>query len=49
MYPKVLAACKFVEKTGKTAIITSLNKCVEAMDGKAGTRIIAQWEFFQIK
>ena len=40
MYPKVLAACKFVEKTGKTAIITSLNKCVEAMDGKKAESMI---------
>ena len=40
MLPKVLAACKFVEKTGKTAIITSLDKCVDALDGKAGTKII---------
>lgn len=40
MGPKVLAAIRFVERTGKTAIITSLDKAVEALDGRTGTRIV---------
>ncbi|QOX65555.1 carbamate kinase [Anoxybacterium hadale] len=41
MLPKVQAAMKFVESgTGKTAIITSLYKAVDALDGKTGTRIV---------
>ena len=40
MLPKVLAAIKFAEANpGKRAIITSLNKAVEALEGKAGTVI----------
>jgi len=40
MGPKVLAAIRFVERTGKTAIITSLDKAIDALDGKTGTRIV---------
>lgn len=40
MGPKVLAAIRFVERTGKIAIITSLDKAVDALDGKTGTRIV---------
>ena len=40
MLPKVQAAVKFAESgTAKTAIITSLYKAVEALNGKTGTRI----------
>ena len=40
MLPKVLAAMKFVEAyPEKSAIITSLDKAVEALEGKAGTVI----------
>ena len=40
MLPKVEAAVKFVEsKPGRISIITSLDKAVEALDGKAGTTI----------
>lgn len=39
MGPKVLAAIKFVEATGKEAIITALNKVEEALEGKTGTRV----------
>lgn len=39
MAPKVLACTKFVEETGKDAIITSLAKVFESLEGKAGTRI----------
>ncbi len=42
MGPKVLAAIRFVERTGKTAIITSLDKATDALDGKTGTRIIRE-------
>lgn len=40
MLPKVTAAVRFVEsKPGREAIITSLYKAVEALDGKCGTVI----------
>ena len=40
MLPKVRAAMKFVEANpGKKAIITSLNKAIEAMNGNTGTVI----------
>ncbi|HEX7575960.1 MAG TPA: carbamate kinase [Candidatus Methanoperedens sp.] len=41
MEPKMLAAVKFVRSGGKTAIISSLDKALEALAGKAGTRIIS--------
>ena len=38
MLPKVQAAMKFVKANpGKTAIITSLDKAIEALEGKTGT------------
>ena len=41
MLPKVEAAIKFVEsKPGRRAIITSLDKAVEALEGKAGTTVL---------
>ena len=40
MGPKVLAAIRFIEWGGDCAIITSLDKAVEALIGKAGTRIV---------
>ena len=43
MLPKVQAAVKFVQANpGKKAIITSLDKAVEALDGKTGTVIVAE-------
>ncbi len=39
MGPKVKACIRFLEWGGKRAIITSLDKAVEALDGKTGTRI----------
>ena len=40
MLPKVQAAMKFVTANpGKKAIITSLNKAIEALEGKTGTVI----------
>lgn len=39
MGPKVLACIRFLKWGGKRAIISSLDKLVGAVDGKAGTRI----------
>lgn len=40
MLPKIEAAVKFAEsKPGRKAIITSLDKAVEALEGRAGTKI----------
>ncbi len=39
MGPKVKACIRFLEFGGKKAIITSLNKAVDALDGKTGTLI----------
>ncbi|MDD5473950.1 MAG: carbamate kinase [Candidatus Methanoperedens sp.] len=41
MEPKILAALRFIKKGGKTAIISSLDKALPALDGKAGTRVVA--------
>lgn len=42
MLPKVQAAVKFVKSgEGRVAIITSLFKAVDALEGKTGTRIVA--------
>ncbi len=41
MLPKVEAAIRFVTgKPGRRAIITSLDKAVEALEGRAGTTVI---------
>ena len=40
MKPKVEAGISFVKATGKKTIITALNKASEALEEKAGTRII---------
>jgi carbamate kinase len=40
MEPKIVAALRFVRKTGKKAIITSEKKIIEALEGKAGTIIM---------
>ncbi len=40
MGPKVLACMRFIEWGGQCAIITSLDKAVDALLGKAGTRIV---------
>jgi carbamate kinase len=39
MEPKVRAAIEFLENGGKRVIITSLEKMLDALDGKAGTTI----------
>ena len=39
MEPKVRAAIRFIEAGGEKAIITSLDKAMDALEGKAGTTI----------
>jgi carbamate kinase len=41
MGPKVNAACRFVERTGRTAAIGSLGEAEAIVQGRAGTRIRA--------
>ena len=40
MLPKIQACINFLEGGGKKAIITPINKISEALEGKAGTRIV---------
>ncbi len=40
MGPKVDAACRFVERGGTRAVITSLDQIVEAVTGSAGTVVV---------
>jgi carbamate kinase len=40
MGPKVLAAIRFIEWGGERAIIASLDRAVEALEGKTGTQVI---------
>lgn len=40
MGPKILAAIDFIEKGGSEVLITSIERIVEAFEGKTGTRII---------
>jgi carbamate kinase len=40
MGPKIQAAVRFVKWSGKEAIITSLDKALEAVEGKTGTHIV---------
>lgn len=42
MGPKVEAACRFVEATGKTAVIGALHEIDQILAGKAGTRIVKE-------
>ncbi len=41
MKPKIKAAIQFLENGGKTVIITSPDKILDALEGKAGTRVVA--------
>lgn len=41
MGPKVEAACQFAESTGRSAVIGSLEKIVELIEGTAGTLVCA--------
>ncbi|WP_010479371.1 carbamate kinase [Thermococcus zilligii] len=40
MAPKVLAAIRFVEWGGERAVIASLDRAVEALEGKTGTQVV---------
>jgi carbamate kinase len=40
MGPKIEAAIRFVKWSGKETIITSLDKALEAVEGKTGTHIV---------
>ncbi|MDN5342566.1 MULTISPECIES: carbamate kinase [Oceanotoga] len=40
MLPKIEACLEFVKSTGKTALITDMEKLTEALEGKTGTKII---------
>jgi len=40
MGPKMLAAIRFIEWGGKRAIITSLDKAYDAIEGKTGTEVV---------
>lgn len=40
MGPKVKACIRFLEWSGKRAVITSLDKAIDALDGKTGTEIV---------
>jgi carbamate kinase len=40
MGPKIKACIRFLEWGGKEAIVTSLDKAVDALEGKTGTRIM---------
>ncbi len=41
MAPKILACMRFVKSGGKKAVITSLDRAGEALEGKTGTVISA--------
>ncbi|HEX6457800.1 MAG TPA: carbamate kinase [Thermoleophilaceae bacterium] len=40
MRPKAEAACRFVERTGRLAVIAALDDAALALDGYAGTRVV---------
>ncbi|GAI33270.1 unnamed protein product, partial [marine sediment metagenome] len=40
MGPKVKACIRFLEWGGKRAVITSLDKAIDALEGKTGTEIV---------
>ena len=40
MGPKMEACARFVEEGGRYAIVTSLEKAGEGLEGKAGTRVL---------
>jgi len=41
MGPKVAAAARFVERTGRPAAIGALNQIEQIVDGTAGTRVVS--------
>ena len=42
MGPKVEAACSFVERTGKTAVIGALSEIEKILAGESGTRVVKE-------
>ena len=42
MGPKVEAACRFVERTGKTAVIGALSEIEKILAGESGTRVVKE-------
>ena len=42
MGPKIEAACRFVEATGKTAVIGALDEIDQILAGKSGTRVVKE-------
>ena len=42
MGPKVEAACRFVERCGKTAVIGALSEIDQILAGQSGTRVVAE-------
>jgi carbamate kinase len=42
MGPKIAAALRFLERGGKRAIITSLDRAFDAIEGRAGTHIVPE-------
>lgn len=42
MGPKITAAIRFIEHGGKRAIITSLDRAYEAIEGKTGTEVVME-------
>ena len=43
MGPKIEAAIDFIENGGEECIITSTEKGAQAVEGNAGTHIVAAW------
>ena len=43
MGPKIKAAIDFIEQGGEECIITSTERVSEALEGRAGTRVVAAW------
>jgi carbamate kinase len=41
MGPKVDAACRFVERTGKPAAIGALDEVQHLLDGTSGTQVVS--------
>ena len=44
MGPKIRAAIDFVSQGGEECIITSTERVPDALEGKAGTRIVSAWQ-----
>jgi carbamate kinase len=43
MGPKIEAAIDFIESGGEECVITSTERCADAVEGTAGTHIVAAW------